>query len=140
MEPFENLTRPRTSYVDEDLREHSAYRRYFEEFLPRLQGQLLIEDLHNLSCRFAYRQTEPGGEAWQLEISEGRLVYVGRERRDSGCCFACDEKTLLEVVSAALSPQDAFFDLRIEIEGDMELGLKLSTVLAPFFERYPFRP
>ena len=36
------------------------------------------------------------------------------------------------------TPQEAFFDLRIALEGDMEMGLKLSTVLEPFFARYAF--
>ena len=119
---------------------HAACQEYFIEFLPRLEGQLLIEDLRTLSCRFTYRLAQSDLTPWQVEIASGRLVYVGHEEGASDCCFVCDEETLLEVAGARLSPQDAFFDLRIEIEGDMELGLKLSTVLAPFFERYPFRP
>jgi hypothetical protein len=30
--------------------------------------------------------------------------------------------------------------MRIELTGDIELGLKLSTVLKPFFQRFPYRP
>ena len=117
----------------------ALHARYFEDFLPKLRDQLLIEDLKNLSCRFSYRLTDSNTPPWHLEIEQGRLVHVGQENEESECCFVCDVETLLRVVSAKLSPQDAFFDLRVEMEGDIELGLKLSTVLAPFFERYPFQ-
>ena len=113
---------------------------YFENFLPTLTGQLLIEDLRSLSCRFGIRVKDGEAPSWTLEVEEGRLTRVNPTDLPPECCFACDARTLLDVVSARLSPQEAFFAMRVEVEGDMELGLKLSTVLAPFFSRYPFTP
>lgn len=114
------------------------YREYFHEFLPGLLNRLLIEDLKNLSCSFAYRVPALDEPTWRLIVERGRLTSIRQDGPEPECCFVCDIDALLEVVSAAVLPQDAFFDMRIEIEGDIELGLKLSTVLAPFFARYPF--
>jgi len=52
--------------------------------------------------------------------------------------FSLDADTLLEIVSGSLTPDRAFFDLRVEIEGDIVLGLQLSTVLEPFFQTRPY--
>lgn len=116
-----------------------AYRAYFTEFLPKIIGQLLLEDLHSLSCCFEILVSEAPCEPWRLQIESGRLVYVGLEGLDPQCRFTLDARTLLDVISAGVAPQEAFFGKRIELSGDMELGLKLSTVLEPFFKRYAFQ-
>jgi predicted lipid carrier protein YhbT len=117
-----------------------AYQRYFHEFLPQLLNQLLIEDLHDLSCCFSYRLSDSEDPPWRLVLTEGRLTAVGHEGAEPQCTFVCDTQTLMAVVSGALHPQEAFFAQRIEMEGDLELALRLAFLLAPFFERYPFTP
>jgi len=113
--------------------------RYFQEFLPGLFGRLLIADLESLSTRFAIEVTDLEAPAWRIGIEAGRIVSVGHDGPEPQCTFRLDGATLLEVVAARILPAEAFFAKRIELEGDMELGLKLSTVLAPFFEGFPFQ-
>lgn len=111
---------------------------YFMEFLPSIIGQLMIEDLKDLTNCFEISVTGADVPPWRLAITDGRLSYVGHEGPEPVCRFTMDAETLLEVIAARRSPQEAFFDMRIDIEGDMETGLKLSTVLEPFFHRFPF--
>ena len=115
-----------------------AYHRYFHTFLPGLRDQLLIEDLHDLSCCFSYRLSDSGDPPWRLVLTDGRLTSVGIAGPEPQCTFVCNTETLIAVVSGALHPQEAFFAQRIEMEGDLELALRLAVMLAPFFERYPF--
>lgn len=115
-----------------------ACRIYFDAFLPRLQGLLLIPGLRSLSCRLGVRIEDLEDAAWTLVVESGRLEAVVPGAADAPCTFALDAGTLLEVATGALAPDKAFFDLRIEIEGDVALGLQLSTVLEPFFQQYPF--
>ncbi|MBW2314451.1 MAG: SCP2 sterol-binding domain-containing protein [Deltaproteobacteria bacterium] len=112
--------------------------RYFQEFLPGLFGRLLIADLESLSTRFAIEVTDLAAPAWRIEIEAGRIVRVEHDGPEPSCTFRLDGATLLEVAAAKVLPAEAFFAKRIDLEGDMELGLKLSTVLAPFFEGFPF--
>lgn len=121
--------------VDHDTQQS---RLYFTGFLPGILNQLLLEDLKSLSCCFAIEVVDSGDPPWRLAMEHGRLTYVGPAGPAPACQFSLDAATLLEVASARVSPQEAFFDLRIQLEGDMELGLKLSTVLAPFFQQHPF--
>lgn len=117
---------------------HARYQRYFEDFLPGIRGQLLIPDLERLTTCFAIDVEDAPDPPWRIAIEAGRLTHVGTHGPEPLCAFRLDTETLLEVVSARVPPAEAFFARRIELEGDMELGLKLSTVLAPFFAGYPF--
>jgi hypothetical protein len=112
--------------------------RYFSEFLPGILDKLLIADLRTLTACFEIRVTDSGDPPWRLGIEEGRLTYVGHEGPEPVCRFCLDSDTLVEVVTARCTPSAAFFDSRIDLEGDMEMGLKLSTVLEPFFHRFPY--
>jgi predicted lipid carrier protein YhbT len=115
-----------------------AAARYFTEFLPTILGQLLIEDLRDLGGCFEIVVTDAATPPWRLVLSRGRLVHVGHDGPAPACRFSLDAATLAEVVAARCTPADAFFEKRIEVEGDVETGLVLSTVLEPFFRRFPF--
>ena len=117
---------------------YTRYRRYFGEFLPSILGKLLIEDLRGLTSCVEIEVMDAGDPGWRIAIENGRLSYVGHRGPEPACRFRLDLPTLLEVVAARCTPAEAFFDERIEIEGDLETGLKLSTVLEPFFQRFPF--
>lgn len=114
------------------------HRPYFTEFLPGILGRLLLEDLRTLSTAFEIDVTDADEPPWRLAVDAGRLVHVGADGPAPACRFALDRATLAEVVSGRLPPQEAFFELRIEVGGDVEEGLRLSTVLAPFFRRFPW--
>lgn len=116
----------------------ALHQRYFVEFLPTILGRLLIEDLRELTSCFEIVVTDAGEPPWRLAIESGRLVHVGHDGPAPACRFSLDAATLAEVVAARRTPADAFFEKRIELEGDVETGLVLSTVLEPFFRRFPF--
>jgi predicted lipid carrier protein YhbT len=113
--------------------------RYFRAFLPALRGQLLIEELHALDTAFAIDVSDRAGPPWLLAVEAGRLVHVGTCGPPPRCAFRLDAATLLEVAAGRTRPAEAFFARRIEVEGDVEEGLRLSTVLEPFFRRFPYR-
>lgn len=112
--------------------------RYFHDFLPTLMGQLLIADLESLTTCFAIDVSDRDEPAWRIAIEDGRLVHAASDGPEPLCCFRLATDTLLEVIAARVAPAEAFFAKQIELEGDMELGLKLSTVLAPFFAEFAF--
>ncbi len=66
----------------------------------------------------------------------GSVIAVNR--RVDHALAAAMAKLFVEVVTARCTPAAAFFDTRIDLEGDMEMGLKLSTVLEPFFRRFSY--
>jgi len=111
---------------------------YFEVFLPGIMNQLLLADLSTLTACFEISISDLESPPWRLAIQDGRLVYVGQEEEAPMCRYTLDLATLRKVAGGKETPQEAFFDCRIRLDGDMEMGLKLSTVLEPFFARYAF--
>jgi predicted lipid carrier protein YhbT len=112
--------------------------RYFRAFLPALRGRLLVEELHGLTTAFAIDVTDAPGPPWRLGVEAGRLVHVDAGGPEPRCRFRLAAETLLEVAAGRTPPSEAFFARRIEVEGDVEEGLRLSTVLEPFFRRFPY--
>jgi putative sterol carrier protein len=118
--------------------------KYFLEFLAGKLNQRLLPDLQKLSVTFAIvlnaQAGGPAGDAWTLTIANGVLVSVARGALQPQCSFRLDTSTFLEIAAGRLSPQFAFFQRRIDIEGQIETGLRLATVLAGFFKQFPFDP
>ncbi len=118
---------------------YAAYRDYFDSFLPRIVGQLLLPDLRSLSVHAEIVVTDSGDPSWHLHLRDGRLMEIAHNGPEADCRYVLDVATVLDVVRARVTPQDAFFNMRIEIEGNIERGLELSVVLESFFERFPYR-
>lgn len=111
---------------------------YFESFLPELRGQLLIPGLHSLSCVLGVALRKAPEERWRLWIASGRLTDVSRGVQGADCIFNLDRETLMAVIAGQLAPDRAFFEMRVEIEGNIVLGLQLSRVLEPFFRTHTY--
>lgn len=113
--------------------------RYFEDFLVEKMNKQLLPNLRSLSatCRI---NVEDVGRSWALKIEQGRLVKISHNSMDCQCTFFVNFDTFCRIVSGRLVPQKAFFKRKVDIQGDMETGLKLATVLAEFFQKCPYHP
>lgn len=119
-----------TSYIVE---------RYFDDFLAEKMNKQLLPNLRSLSatCRI---NVEDVGCSWALKIEQGRLVKISHNSMNCQCSFLVNYDTFCRIVSGRLVPQKAFFKRKVDIQGDMETGLKLATVLAEFFQKWPYHP
>jgi predicted lipid carrier protein YhbT len=113
--------------------------RYFEDFLVEKMNKQLLPNLRSLSatCRI---NVEDVGRSWALKIEQGRLVKISHNSMDCQCAFFVNFDTFCRIVSGRLVPQKAFFKRKVDIQGDMETGLKLATVLSEFFQKWPYHP
>jgi thioester reductase-like protein/predicted lipid carrier protein YhbT len=113
--------------------------RYFDDFLKEKMHKQLLPNLRSLSatCRI---NVEDVGRSWTLKIEKGRLVKISHNSMSCQCAFLVNFDTFCRIVSGKLIPQKAFFKRKVDIKGDMETGLKLATVLAEFFQKWPYRP
>lgn len=111
---------------------------YFEEYLPTLLGKRLVDGLAGLDCVFEIAMMNRQETGWRLTVSDGRLAEVREANNTGQCRFLVSEEGLRKIIRGEVTPADAFLDLQVEIEGDVELGLRLSMVLEPFFQRFPY--
>ncbi len=114
--------------------------RYFDSFLVEKMHKQLLPDLRNLSATCRICVEEIPERTWALRIEHGRLERISNNSTSCQCEFLVDRETFGRIVSGRLAPQKAFFKRRIDIRGDMETGLKLATVLAAFFQKWPYDP
>lgn len=111
---------------------------YFDSFLTEKMHQQLLPNLKHLtaSCRIAVEDLP--GRSWSLRIDQGRLEEISQNGMVCQCTFSLHSDTFSAIVGGRLAPQQAFFQRKIHIAGDMETGLKLATVLAAFFKKWPY--
>jgi predicted lipid carrier protein YhbT len=103
---------------------------YFDSFLAEKMHKQLLPNLKHLtaSCRITVEDLP--GRSWSLRIDQGRLEEISQDGMLCQCTFSLHSDTFSAIVGGRLAPQQAFFQRKIHIAGDMETGLKLATVLA----------
>ena len=111
---------------------------YFDSFLTDKMHRQLLPNLKHLtaSCRITVEDLP--GRSWSLRIDRGRLEEISQNGMVCQCTFSLHNDTFSAIVGGRLAPQQAFFQRKIHIAGDMETGLKLATVLAAFFKKWPY--
>lgn len=112
--------------------------RYFDSFLTDKMHKQLLPNLKHLSASCRIRVEDLPERSWSLRINQGRLEEISQNGMLCQCTFSLHSDTFRAIVSGRLAPQQAFFQRKIHIEGDMETGLKLATVLASFFKKWPY--
>jgi predicted lipid carrier protein YhbT len=75
-----------------------------------------------------------------LDVRDGELQTISRNGMPADCRYTVDAPTLLSIVAGKLSPQQAFFQRRVDIAGDVAVGLKTAAILSQFFRTFPFQP
>ena len=125
---FENEPAPdRQQFVD----------RYFSDFLSRKMNTLLLPEVRNLSASCRVVVEDIPGKSWGLALEQGRLSRVSESNSDDQCTFVLASDVFCDIVAGKRTPHSAFYEKKIDIEGDIETGLKLATALAEFFENWP---
>jgi len=112
--------------------------RYFDSFLAEKMHRQLLPNLRRLSANCRIHVEDLPGRSWSLRIDRGCLVKISENGLPCACTFRLHSDVFAAIVSGRLSPQAAFFSRKVDIEGDVETGLKLATVLATFFRKWPY--
>ncbi|MFZ3115247.1 MAG: SDR family oxidoreductase [Syntrophales bacterium] len=104
----------------------------FIESLEKKVGESIIPNLKSLNACFSIRLADIDKKI-SLSIKNGILEKLSaRNGSDSRFTFVLSSDTLGELIEKKVKPQEAFFEKKIEIEGDMGEAL----VLAPIFDEF----
>jgi thioester reductase-like protein len=114
---------------------------YIERVLPVQVRRFPLAQAVPAGLVFTLDVRGPGGGVWSCRWAGGGALEV---RRDPGAAaavvFRTDEPTFEGLVTGRQAPQAAFFDGRVEIEGDVEKGLKLAALIEQFLATVPPDP
>lgn len=96
-------------------------RTFFEEQVPQAMNRIhriLPEDVV-----VAFHIKGPGGGHWQVTSRSDAVQPVDRAPKD--CEIYCSAEDFMAILDGSLSPQIAFDDGRLRVNGDIGLLLKL---------------
>jgi len=112
--------------------------RYFDRFLAEKMHKQLLPNLKRLTATCRITVEDVAGQSWSLRIDQGRLEEISDNGMVCQCTFSLGSDVFTAIVGGRLAPQQAFFQRKVNIDGDIETGLKLATVLAAFFKKWPY--
>ena len=107
-------------------------RHYVEEVFPAAARRSPLARAAGLSVVVALDVRGKNGGQWTLGWTNGDLGFVRRGLETADVLYRTDFATFEDVICQRRSPQGAFCDRLIEIEGDLEKALKLAVLLGAF--------
>jgi thioester reductase-like protein len=111
--------------------------RYVEEFFPEAVRRSALAGLP-LDVSVGLDVQGPGGGQWTCRWVAGQMTGVYRGAGAADVVYRMNPATFAEVVAGRLLVQEAFFARRIDIEGDVEKGLKLALLFAHLVRESPY--
>jgi hypothetical protein len=119
---------------------HLDCAQYIERFFPESASRSALARVP-LSIHLGLHIRGPGGGHWSCCWRDGELVQVRRGLApDAAVVYHTDTPTFEAVIQGRQTPQQAFFARQIEIEGDVEKGLKLAVLFEQFVKEFPYQP
>jgi thioester reductase-like protein/putative sterol carrier protein len=107
---------------------------YLESFLPAHAGQSLLVQALPEGLSFVLDIRGANGGQWTCHRENRSEMRVARgHAADAEITYRTDVETFKALASGSETPQDAFFAGKVEIEGNMEKGLKLAVLFERFF-------
>jgi thioester reductase-like protein len=109
--------------------EESGRVEYIEKTFPRLARQSRLFRQATLTVTVALDLRGPGGGQWSCKWRQGELVSLSRGLEEQAeTIYHTDTTTFDAVIAGRQTPQEAFFERRITITGNLETGLKLAVL------------
>jgi thioester reductase-like protein len=131
-------TPPQTKEVCPRPSAPSRCAEYIEQFFPKQARRSRLAREAGLDLTVCIDVRGPGGGQWSCRWSKGEFIDARRGLEDAAAVtYHTDTATFQAVVSGAQTPQEAFFEQRIAMTGDMETGLKLAVLLGQFLAENP---
>jgi thioester reductase-like protein len=106
---------------------------YIEQVFPRQASRSRLARQAGLDLTVCIDLRGPGGGQWSCKWRRGELIYARRGLEyGAAVTYHTDTATFQAVMSGIQTPQDAFFEQRITITGDLETALKLAVLFGQF--------
>jgi hypothetical protein len=110
---------------------------YVERFFPEA---VVRSSLWKLPIDVNFDLDVRGGGQWQVRLRAGQPVEVRRGSiAGAAIVYRTDAATFEAIVCGRQTPQEAFFERRIQISGDVERALKLALLFGQFVRECPYR-
>jgi len=111
---------------------------YIEKVFPRQARRSRLARDAGLDLTVSIDLQGEGGGQWSCQWRHGEFISAKKGLAGGAkVIYQTDTATFHSVVSGMQTPQDAFFEQRIAITGDLEIGLKLAVLFGQFLSENP---
>ena len=111
---------------------------YFEELMFGRVNMSPLPRIESLGIVIRFDIVGQNVGSWTIVVEGGILKRVSRNHHDSlnkdvalnpACIFRLDGHTFMSIVRREITPQQAFFEKKVQIEGDIALALKMNVLV-----------
>lgn len=108
-----------------------THREYFESLFMDRVNKSTLPKIDTLNAVIQFRITDDDDDGiWNVVIEKGLVREVTKRTIDNPtCAFLLDSATFLSIVKREITPQQAFFQGKADIKGDILLALKMNILV-----------
>ncbi len=113
---------------------------YFEELIFARVNMCLLPRIESLNTVIKFDIKGVAGGSWTIEVEGGLLKRVVRNYADTSSpsteaalepasTFQMDSETFMSILRREITPQQAFFKKKVQIQGDIMIALKMNVLV-----------
>ncbi len=118
---------------------------YFEELMFDRVNMCPLPRIKSLGIVIRFDIVGQNAGSWTIVVADGILKRISRNHPDPesqqgnseplsdvlnpACIFRLDGRTFMSIIRREITPQQAFFEKKVQIEGDMTLALKMNVLV-----------
>ena len=132
-----------------EITHNTTHVEYFEELIFGRVNMCPLPKIETLNTIIRFDILGDNAGSWTIAVEEGLLKHVLRNHSDSCssskevaslpvpsqqtgkpiCIFRLDGNTFMSIVRREITPQQAFFEKKVQIKGDITLALKMNVLV-----------
>jgi hypothetical protein len=121
-----------------EVTDKTSHIEYFEELMFDRINMSPLPRIESLGIVIRFDIVGQNAGSWTIVVADGILRRVSRNHPDTlnkdvalnpACIFRLDGRTFMSIIRREITPQQAFFEKKVQIEGDMALALKMNVLV-----------
>ncbi len=137
--------RPGNNGKRPEVTDKTSHIEYFEELMFDRINMSPLPRIESLGIVIRFDIVGQNAGSWTIVVEGGILKRVSRNHPDPesqqgnseplsdvlnpACIFRLDGRTFMSIIRREITPQQAFFEKKVQIEGDMALALKMNVLV-----------
>ncbi len=102
-------------------------------FTTLLKDRVNLADepkISSLSATIRFEMTDGDGGTWDVVVEKGLVKDVVRNSKETPTStFKLSSAIFLDIIRRIITPQQAFFQRKVDIDGDMFIALKMNALV-----------
>lgn len=104
-----------------------------EYFTTLLKDRVNLADepkISSLTAVIRFEMTDGDGGTWDVVVEKGLVKDILRNSKETPTCtFKLSSAVLVDIIKRKITPQNAFFQRKVDIDGDMFIALKMNVLV-----------